>query len=247
MYRRAIGLALVLAVGCPGVAMAGSLIARSERTGEVEIEGVGCGVAASTVLPLPASSTDIRVRAPKVGDMALDSQLTEAAVVGAGVRFTAVGAGDFICDPAEDPTPPSTRPWNDKYDYDIAFRERVSARFASGFSRKLKTRPRSVTIRFVATVRKIRWRRFGGRKAVGFGRMVVDSPPGFTCTRRTCPGHGRRFKVLLSRPSRCADFGDAVWYGRVGFFTTKRLMAIPAGGLFASFKPSCGLSEPKPV
>jgi hypothetical protein len=247
VYSRAIGLALVLAVGCPGVAVAGSFIARSERTGEVEIEGVGCGVPASQVLALPPSSTDVRVREPKVGDTSLDSRLTEAAVVGASVRLTAVGDGPFICDPAADPDPPSTRPWRGEYDYDIAFRERTSARYWSGTSKRLKTRPRSVTIRFVAKVRKIRWRTFGGRKAVGFGRMVVDSPPGFTCTRRKCPGHGERFKVLLSRPSRCLDHGEAVWYGRVAFFTTKRILRIPAGGHFASFKPNCGLSEPKPV
>jgi hypothetical protein len=162
------------------------------------------------------------------------------------VRFTAVGDGPFICDPAEDPEPPSTRPWSGVYDYDIAFRARVRARYWA-LTGKLRTRPRSVAIRYIATVRKIRWRRFGGRKAVGFGRMVVDSPPGFTCTRRTCPGHGERFKVMLSRPSRCADNGEAVWYGRVAFFTTKRILRIPAGGLFSSYKPDCGLSEPKPV
>jgi hypothetical protein len=246
VYRRAIGLGLVLAVATPGVAAAGSLIARSQRTGEARIEGVGCGAAASVVRALPASATEVRVRKPQVGDTSLDSRLTEAAVVGASVRFTAVGDGPFICDPAEDPEPPSTRPWYGVYDYDIAFREQVSARYSSGAG-KLKTRPRSVTMRYIATVRKIRWPRFGGRKAVGFGRMAVDSPPGFTCTRRNCPGHGERFKVVLWRPSRCADHGEAVWYGRVGFFTTKRILRIPAGGLFSSFKPNCGLSEPKPV
>lgn len=246
MYKRAIGVALVVAVACPSVAAAGSLIARSERTGDAVIEGVGCGIAASLVLALPASATDVQVREPKVGDTTPDSRLTEAAVAGASVRLTAVGDGPFVCDPAADPEPPGTRPWNGMYDYDIAFRERVSARYWSGVG-NLKTRPPSVKIRFVATVRKIRWRRFGGRQAVGFGRMVVDSPPGFTCTRRTCPGHRKRFKVVLSRPSRCADNGEVVWYGRVAFFTTKRILRIPAGGLFSSFKPDCGLSEPKPV
>jgi hypothetical protein len=52
---------------------------------------------------------------------------------------------------------------------------------------------------------------------------------------------------VLSRPSRCADNGEAVWYGRAAFFTTKRILRIPAGGLFSSFKPDCGLSEPTPV
>ena len=246
MYRRAIGLALVLAVAAPGVAAAGSLIARSEQIGEAEIKGVGCGIAASFALALPASATDVRVREPKVGDTALDSRLTGAAVEGAGVRLTAVGDGAAICDPAADPTPPGMRPWNGVYGYDIAFRERVSARFWSGTG-GLKTRPRSVTIRFVATVHRIRWRSFGGREAVGFGRMAVDSPPGFMCTRRTCPGHRERFKVVLSRPSRCLDNGEAVWYGRVAFFATKRILRIPAGGLFSSYKPDCALSEPKPV
>jgi hypothetical protein len=247
VYRRAIGLALVLTIGCPGVAAAGSLIARSERLGQVEITGVGCGVAASQVVPLPASATDVRVRAPRVGDMTFESQLTEAAVAGASVRLTAIGAGEDICDPAVDPEPPSARRWSAFYDYDIAFRERVSSRYWSGSSKRLRTRPRSVTIRHIATVRKIRWRSFGGRKAVGFGRMVVPSPPGLTCTRRLCPGHGKRFKVVLSRPSRCADNGDAVWYGRIAFFTTKRILRIRAGGFWSSFKPTCGLSEPKPV
>lgn len=243
MYGRVIGLALVLAVACPAVAAAGSLVARSERTGEAEIDGVGCGVAASLILPLPASATQVQVREPKVGDTSFDSRLTEAAVDGASVRLTAVGDGSVICDPAKDPVPPSMRPWSGVYDYDIRFRERVRARFLSSAG-KLKTRPRSVAMRFIATVRKIRWRTFGGRKAVGFGRMVVDSPPGFTCTRRTCPGHGKRFKVMLSRPSRCADTAEAVWYGRVAFITTERIRRIPAGGLFSSYKPDCFGSTP---
>ncbi len=236
-----------MAVACPSVAFGGSLIARSERFDGVLIEGVGCGIAASTVVPLPPTSTDIRVRSPKVGDTTPESRLTEAAAGGASVRFTAVGDGDAICDPAEDPSvPPAERPWSGSFDTDITFRERVSARYWSGTG-KLRTRPRTVAIRFVAKVRKLRWRTFGGRKAIGFGRLRADEPPGFDCTPRTCPGHGDRFKVVLSRPSRCADNGNAVWYDRVAFVTTKRVGVIPPGHVYASVKPSCGLSDPKPV
>jgi hypothetical protein len=238
----------VVAAVCPGTAAGATLVAHSERTGDVLIEGVGCGVGASVIVGLPASATDVRVRAPKVGDTALDARLTEAAVAGASVRFTAVGDGPVICDPAEDPSvPPSRRPWSGAFASRIAFRERVSARYWSGHQPRLRTRPRSVTIRFVATVRKIRWRTFGGRKAIGFGRMRVDEPPGFDCTRRTCPGHGRRFKVVLSRPSRCADWDDAVWYGRIAFVTTGRVGVIRPGRRFASFDPDCGLSRPRRV
>lgn len=83
-----------------------------------------------------------------------------------------------------------------------------------------RTRPRKVTIPFVAHVVRIRWRSFGGRRAVGFGRMRVIEPPGFDCTARTCLGHGSRFKVQLTRPSRCPDSGDLVFYGRVALYTT---------------------------
>jgi hypothetical protein len=108
VHWRAIGLALVLAVAWPGVAAAGSLIARSERTGQAEIKGVGCGVAASLVLALPASATAVRVREPKVGDTTPDSRLTEAAVAGAR-RGRLVRARSVLRDQA-DPAHPGRRP-----------------------------------------------------------------------------------------------------------------------------------------
>ncbi len=104
-----------------------------------------------------------------------------------------------------------------------------------------------MTIPFVADVVRIRWRSFGGRRSIGFGRLRADEPPGFDCTARTCPGHGSRFKVKLSRPSRCSDLGDTVFYGRVALYTTKRVGVIRRGGFFASRDPSCGLSDPQPV
>jgi hypothetical protein len=233
---------------CPATASGATFTARSERADDVRIDGVGCGVAASTVVALPATATDVRVRSPAVGETDLDARLTEAAVVGTSVRFTAVGAGPVICDPAEDPgVPPAQRPWSGTFSSRITFRERVSARYWSGRQPKLKTRPRTAAIHFVASVRKIRWRTFGGRKAVGFGRLRADSPPGLTCTRRTCPGHGQRFKVVLSRPSRCADWDDAVFYDRIAFVTTKRVGVIRPGRVFASYDPVCGLSDARRV
>jgi hypothetical protein len=162
--------------------------------------------------------------------------------------LTAVGDGPEICNPAEDPSvPPSQRPWSWDFESRIAFRERVSARYWSGHQPKLKTRPRSATIRDFATIRKIRWRTFGGRKAIGFGRFRAAEPPGFDCTPRTCAGHGQRFKVVLSRPSRCADWGEAVWYGRIAFVTIKRVGVIRPGRRYGSFDPDCGLSTPRRV
>ncbi len=249
MSRRtvpALGLGVVLAAVCPAVATAGSMVVSSERADRVSIDGVGCGVAASTIVPLPASARDVEVRRPRVGATTGESRLTEAAVAGASVRFTAVGDG-FICDPAEDPDVPlAERPWSGAYDYRILFRERVSGRYWSGAGRRLRSRPRRVTIPYVAHVERIRWRSFGGRRSIGFGRLRVDEPPGFDCTPQTCPGHGSRFKVKLSRPSRCPGF-DPVFYGRIALYTTKRVGAIRRGGFFASRDPSCGSGDPQPV
>lgn len=253
MSRRTVatlGLGVVLAAACPAVAAAGSMVVRSERADRVFIDGVGCGLAASTIVPLPASARDVEVRRPRVGATTDESRLTEAAVAGASVRFTALGEGAVVCDPAEDPdVPPAERRWAGAYDYRILFRERVAGRFwpGAGMSQRPRSRPRKVTIPFVAHVVRIRWRTFGGRRSVGFGRMRAIEPPGFDCTARTCPGHGSRFKVKLSRPSRCADLGDTVFYGRIALHTTKRVGAIRRGGLFASTDPRCGSSDPQPV
>ena len=253
MSRRtvaALGVGAVLAVACPSVASAGSMLVGSERAARAFIDGVGCGVAASAVVPLPASARDVEVRRPRVGATTLESRLTEAAVAGASVRFTAVGEGAVVCDPAEDPdVPPAERQWSGAYDYRILFRERVSGRYfaGGGSGRRLRSRPRTVTIPFVARVVRTQWRSFGGRRAIGFGRMRVDEPPGFNCTARTCPGHGSRFEVRLTRPSRCSDLGGNVFYGRVAFHTTKRIGVIRRGRLFASVDPRCGSGDPRPV
>ena len=70
MSRRtvpALGLGVVLAAVCPAVATAGSMVVSSERADRVFIDGVGCGVAASTSVLLPASARDVTVRLPRVG------------------------------------------------------------------------------------------------------------------------------------------------------------------------------------
>lgn len=238
-----IGLGLVLAVGCPGVAFAGSVLVSSERRDYTLINGVGCGGAASVSIPLPASASDIEVREPVVGATTSDSRLVEAAVVGASVRFTAVGDGPVICDPAEDPdVPPAERRWSGGYDYDIGFRERVTVRYwagAEGRRAKPKIRPGKVTMPLVAHVVAIDWRSFGGRKAIGYGRARSLAPPGIRCDARTCPGDGGRVKVVLTRPRRCGDINDAVYYGRMKLYPHKGRVLSPGEAVNPDFEPTC--------
>ena len=241
--RATIGLGLVLAVGCPGVAVAASVVVNEERRDSTLISGVGCGTAASVSIPLPATAMDVTVRAPAVGTTRSDSRLVEAAVVGTSVRLTAVGEGPLICDPAEDPdVPPAERRWSGGYDYEIAFRQRVTVRYWAGADlrrSKPKARPRKVTMPLVAHVVKIRWRSFGGRKAVGYGRARSLAPPGIRCDAQTYPGNGRRVRVVLTRPRRCGDIDDAVYYSRMKFYPRGGRVLSPGEATNPDSEPTC--------
>ena len=237
--RAAIALGLALAVAYAASALAGSTVVRSSKSGQVYIDGTGCGAEGSVFIPLPKTARHIRVLRPRIGEKGPVSRITGAAASGKGVRLTAVGRGPDVCDPAEDPDlPPAQRHWSDRYDYAIAFRERVKVRYWPGQGAPSKRRPRRVTIPLLAKVVHIHWRKFGGRRAIGFGRMRLNGG-GRRCTARRCPGHGSRFKVVLSKPSRCADLGNAVYYGVVTFVTTHRVGVIRPGRLFMQEKPTC--------
>jgi hypothetical protein len=243
-------LGLVLAVACTAMAHAGSLVVGSQRADSVEIRGVGCGTAASVTIPLTSAAFDIDVRRPKVGASSNDSRLTEVAVVGTSVRLTAVGASEDICDPAADPDfPPSQRGWSDFYPYDIRFQDRVAAKYWYGAERPkiLRAKPRKVTLPRVAHGIKLRWRSIGGRKAVAFGKLKAINPPGVKCNYHTCPGHGGKIKVVLTKPSRCPELGETVFYGKVAFYMREKARFMKKGELYTYFHPSCALVKPDPV
>lgn len=238
-----IGLGLALAVACPGVAFAGSVVARSGLSDFTRFYGVGCGTTDSLVVTLPANAMDVEVRRPAIGTTTSESRLVEAAVIGASVRLTAAGEGAVICDPAADPDiPPAEREWSGGYDYTIAFRQRVSVRYWGGSElrrSKPKARPKKVTMPLVAHVLKIRWRSFGGRTAVGHGRARSLYPPGIKCDAQTCPGNGGRVKVVLTRPRRCGDIDDAVFYSRMKFYPRKGRVLSPGEATNPDYEPLC--------
>ena len=242
-----IGLGLALAVGCPAVAFAGSVVVRSERSDFAVISGVGCGGMASVVVELPANAMDVAVRKPAIGATTSRSRLVEAAVVGASVRLTAVGEGAEICDPDSDAgIPPAEREWSGAYDYAIAFRQRVTVRYWGGSElrrSKPKARPKKVTMPLVAHVLKIRWRSFGGRTAVGHGRARSLYPPGIKCDAQTCPGNGGRVKVVLTRPRRCGDIDDAVFYSRMKFYPRMGRVLSPGQATNPKYEPFCASGE----
>jgi hypothetical protein len=214
-------------------------VVRSEVVDQANLSGVGCGVAATATVPLPATATAITVKRPRVGETTDESRLTGVAVSGTSVVLTAVGDGPIVCDPEEDPdVPPAQRAWDGIYLYDIAFRERVAVRYWTGAAvphARPASRPRTVRVPDVATMVHMRWRGFGGKTAVGYGRLRCEIPG--------CVGRGDRFKVVLGVPSRCGDVGDTVYYGRIRFYTTRayRNLTYPIrrGALYSGGAPRC--------
>jgi hypothetical protein len=241
---------VVLVVASTGVAGAGSVVIDSRRSDRIEIAGVGCGTSASVTIPLTPAAFTIDVRRPKVGATAGDSRLTEVAVVGTSVRLTAIGEGVFVCDPNEDPDiPPAERRWSGFYPYDIRFQQRVTATYWPGaqLPRKPRVKPRKVTLPQVANGIKLRWHSFGGRKAVAFGKLKAINPPGVKCNYRTCPGHNGKIKVVLTRPGRCPELGDTVFYGKVAFYMREKARFMKKGDLYTYSHPICAYGKPDPV
>jgi hypothetical protein len=235
------------AIALSAAVAAGSIVVDSRWADSVEIGGVGCGLPGSATVALPPSATQVQVRRPKVGASTNDSRLTEVAVIGASVRLTAVGAGEDVCDPTIEDTPPAQRPWSGFYPWDFSFRERVTVAYWTGTSKPRTKPPKKVTIPHVAHAVKLHWRKWGGRKAIAFGRLKAVPPPGVRCNYYTCPGHKMKVKVVLTQPSRCPDVGDTVYYGRITFFAAQRARFMKKGDLYTYSHPGCQSAKPKRV
>lgn len=212
---------------------AAAIVAPFTLTGDVTISGTGCGNAGAASVALPAGASQASVRKPALGETGPRSRITDATIDGPAARFTAVGAAD-TCDPAASDTPPDQRAWSDDYAYAIDYRAPTSVAYWSGQARP-SVRPSRINVSLCCSVRRIRWRTFGGRTAVGFGRFRSPVPKGARCLE--C---GKRFKVVLTRPSRCTDaLGQRVYYGRVAFVTTRPIGVLKPGTEEISFKPAC--------
>jgi len=228
-------------------AAAGTIAVDSRWADSVEIRGAGCGLPGSATIALPPSATQIQVRRPTVGATTNDSRLTEVAVIGASVRLTAVGAGEDLCDTTIEDTPPAQRPWSGFYPWDFSFRERVIVSHWTGSGKPRSKPPRKVTIPGVAHIVKVRWRSWGGRKAVGFGRVKSIPPPGVNCTYHSCPGHRMKAKIVAKWPSRCPDIGDTVYYGRISAYAAQRARFMKKGDLYSYTTPGCQSAKPKRI
>jgi hypothetical protein len=205
-----IGVVVALAVATRALAggASGSVVAHLHVSdARVEIQGAGCGVPASATMTLPAGASNVQVRKPVVGARNEDARLTGVSIQGNVVTFIAVGDGTVVCGGAPN------EPWfldfdTDHRDLDVAFTGQVTVLFFDDVFGGLHLRPRTVPLISIKgfSARHVRWKRFGGSKAIGFGIML-----------------GGRVEVLMRTPSYCpgltlqGHLEDAVLYRKVVF------------------------------
>jgi hypothetical protein len=252
----------LIGLATAAVALAGSVLAPVLVRDQIDISGVGCNVPASANLALPAGLSDVRVRRPAVGASDGDARITDVAVGANAVTFTAVADGNEICNPDSGETPPAERRWSAFFDAEVAAKQRatVTARSDWSLHPRFAVRPQIVGVSSGAglsqsdTVRHVRWKSFGGRKAVGFGVFKVRH---FFCpSRNRCAAEdGQRVRVELTRPGYCSGdnivaAGAAVrrfvFYGKIAVFNRRRIGVLKPGTEFQSYKPDCGYPA-KPV
>ena len=240
--------------------MAGSVVAPVLVRGQIDIEGVGCGVPASANLALPTGLTDVRVRRPEVGARDGDASITDVAVGTSAVTFTAVADGSETCSPDSGSTPPAERRWSAIYEAEVAAKHAapVAVRTDWLLHGRFALRPRIVGVSSGPglaandTVRHVRWKTFGGRKAVGFGTFKLRH---FFCPSRNRCGveEGQPVRVELTRPGYCPPdnvlsvgmpVGRFVFYGKIAVVNRRRIGVLKPGTEFQSYSPECSTGKP---
>jgi hypothetical protein len=190
----------------------------------------------------------VKLRSPKVGDRAGDVRITAISVGRRAVSYTAVADSPEVCAPGGEPSP-SERDWAERFKTDVGFAVRVGTRYRLDHNYaqdKLVSRPKKISVWPQFSVVHIKWKSFGGRKAVGVGRMKFRKSD--HCNPKTCPENNRRFRVTLSTPSFCGDLADGkLQYGSMSWRPLRRLGVIRPGGLYLKRKADCSLSKNRPV
>ncbi len=202
-----------------------------------QVSGTGCRETETFTRRLPAGATGIKVVKPRIGDRDRDSRgtrVTAVTVTGTTVRVTVIADGPSVCDPAQTGVPPGEPvKWGARYDLRAEYKRRVQATIRVFYESYLygarwQLRPTTISdgrrgSRLGERFTGIRWTKFGGRTAIGFGTQRLD----YCRPDDNCPTNGKRVKLVASKPDYCADSGK-IEYLRLSVYLGK----IEQSGLF---------------
>jgi hypothetical protein len=202
-------------------------------SGKQTFQGIDCGGTATFTRTVPAGSFGIKVAEPKVGDRdsAGATRVTAVTIAGTVVTVSIVADGPLICDPAQTGVPPGEPVhWQAVYDVQVEHTRRVQATLRIYYESylhgaKWKLRPRTVQDTRRGSLKNarltgIRWKRFGGKTAVGYGTLRLAY-----CRRGDpCPGNGERIRVVASKPGFCRASGKIEYLRLAGSY--RRLAQI---------------------
>lgn len=221
------------ALGATKLTSKNSVSYRFFSGGNERFAGTNCGATAVITKTLPTGSTGINVTEPKVGsrDAGGSTQITSVSVAGTVITMTALADGPSICDPALNGYPPGEPvAWTADYDFRAEYTRRVQTTMrvyfeSYEFGAKFKTRPKTISDSRAGTPRSVRsrvtgikWKTFGGKTAIGFGRQRLDY-----CRRgEYCPGNGKRVRLVASKPDYCKDTGKFE-YLKLNIYVSGRL------------------------
>lgn len=220
---------LVLAAPAPGAGLGkrNSIKVEFLSIKPFDIAGTGCGSTAAGSVTLAAPPKGVskafafKIVKPKVGDRDGYVRVTAVQVFDQTITVTAVA--DAAECPAQASGPPAQEPWSARFAPDISFTRRVQARLRPDADKKRpKLAPRSMRLFSGDTLRRIRWKGFGGKSATGTARYRVHIP-GQRCTPKICLGHNGRVKIRLRRVRRCGPYG--LWeYTRLAVIFRGRML-----------------------
>jgi hypothetical protein len=184
----------------------------------ITVKGPSCGSGGSgstTLAPARkgvSKAYGITVAKPKVGDLDENGFARVSAV---RVSDQTIIVDAVVNQPSQCTF---TGEWTTTFDPDITYARRVQVKLRPDADRKpAKLRPRSMRIFGMDTLKRIRWKRFGGKTGSGTGHYRS----GVRGCRSACPGNNKRVKVRLRRVRRCQDSGileytqmDLIYRGR---------------------------------
>jgi hypothetical protein len=198
--------ALVAAPAGAKLGKSNSVRAEFRSTAPIDVRAASCGAAGTGSITLAPPRRDvseaygITVAKPKVGDLD-DNDFARATQVQVSDQTIAVTA--VVNQPSQCMDPGG---WRATFQPDILYARRVQVRLRPDADRKpAKLKPRSMRIFGMDTLKRIRWKRFGGKTGSGSGRYRS----GVRGCARTggCPAHNKRVKIRLRRVRRCQDSG----------------------------------------